>query len=285
MPVIDPPHLHAHPLARLSIEPAKPWPSVNFRELWAAREILYYLTLRDIKVRYKQSALGAAWILMQPLLTMVIFSILFGRVAKMPSDGVPYPIFMLTALIPWTVFATSVSRGPDGLVANRQLLEKVYFPRLVLPLSRIFGAVFDFVISLSLLAIVLAWYRIKPTWHVLYLPLFLVIGLAAATGVVLWLSAMNVRLRDIERALPFLVQVWFYATPVAYPITIVSNKWRTLFGLNPMAGVAEGARWSLLGTHGLSWPIVTVSSALAFLLLVSGTFFFRRLEQTFADIV
>jgi len=275
----------AAPLAKMSIEPPKAWVSINFRELWGAREVLYYLTWRDIKVRYKQSVLGAAWILIQPLLTMVIFSILFGRVAKMPSDGVPYPIFMLSALIPWNLFSASLSRGPESLVANRQLLQKVYIPRLLLPLSRILGASFDFLISLSLLVVMLVWYRVSPSVHLLYLPLFLVIEMAGTTGAVLWLAAINVRKRDVERALPFLVQVWFYATPVSYPITIVSNKWRALFGLNPMCGVAEGARWALLGLKSSPWSLVATSSVVAFVLLVSGALFFRKMEQTFADIV
>ena len=203
------PELLPQPLAKVSIEPPKPWLSVNFRELWEARELLYYLTWRDIKVRYKQSALGAAWILLQPLATMVIFSIFFGRVARMPSDGVAYPIFILTALIPWNLFATSVSRGSDSLVGNRQLLQKVYLPRLALPLSRIFGALFDFLISFFLLVVMLAWYHIRPSGHVLYFPLFLAIAVAAATGTTFWLSAMNVRMRDIQQAVPFLVQIWF----------------------------------------------------------------------------
>jgi homopolymeric O-antigen transport system permease protein len=274
-----------HPLGQVSIEPAKRWVSVNFRELWDAREVLYYLTWRDIKVRYKQSALGVAWVLLQPLLTMVIFSILFGRVAKMPSEGVPYPIFILTALIPWTLFQTSVSRGPFSLVSNRQLVQKVYLPRLSLPLSNVFGAVFDFAISLLLLVPALAWYHVKPSLQILYLPVFLAIALMASTGIVLWLSAANVRVRDIERAVPFLVQVWFYATPVAYPITIVRSKWRLLFGLNPMSGVAEGCRWALLGVKTSPWPLVGVSSAVAIVLLVTGALFFRKMEQTFADVV
>lgn len=275
----------SHPLAKLAIEPPKKWVFVDFRELWESREVLYYLTWRDIKVRYKQSALGAAWILIQPLLTLIIFSILFGRVAKMPSEGVPYPLFMITGLIPWTLFSTSVPRGAESLVVNRQLLQKVYLPRLNLPLSRITGAFFDFLISLSLLAVMLVWYRVTPTLHLLYLPLFVLIALAASTGVVLWLSAINVRMRDVQRAVPFLVQVWFYGSPVAYSITIVKSKWRWLFGLNPMSGVVEGARWALLGTGSSPWLLVAISSAVAILILVTGALFFRKMEQTFADIV
>lgn len=280
-----PPASLDHRLVKVSIEPPKPWLSVNFRELWEAREVLYYLTWRDIKVRYKQSALGAAWILIQPLLTLVIFSIFFGRVARMPSDGAPYPIFMFTALIPWTLFATSVSRGADCLVTNRQLLQKVYLPRLAVPLARIFGALFDFSISLSLLVVMLAWYRVKPSVHLAYLPLFLAIELAAAAGATFWLSAMDVRMRDIERAIPFFVQVWFYATPVAYPSSLVHGRWHKVFGLNPMAGVVEGCRWAMLGTKSSPWSLVAMSSVVAIALLLSGVLFFRKMEQTFADIV
>lgn len=270
---------------KVSIEPPRRWVFVDFRELWEAREVLYYLTWRDVKVRYKQSVLGAAWILLQPALTVVIFSLLFGRIARLPSDGVPYPVFVLTALIPWNLFATSVTRGPDCLVGNRQLLEKVYLPRLALPLSRIFGAVFDFLISLSLLVVMLAWYHIKPSIHIVYLPLFFIIAVAASTGVVFWLSAMNVRMRDIERAVPFLVQVWFYASPVVYSSTLVSNKWRVILGLNPMAGVVEGCRWALLGIKDSPWSLVATSAGVAVVLLVTGALFFRKMEQTFADIV
>ncbi len=271
-------------LSKVTIEPPKAWIGVNFRELWDAREVLYYLIWRDIKVRYKQTALGAAWIIVQPLATMVIFSIFFGRVAKMPSDGVAYPIFILTALIPWNLFATGVSRGSDSLLANSPLLKKVYLPRLALPLSRILGGLIDFVLSLVLLAVMLVFYRIRPSVHAFYLPLFLALALAAATGAALWLSAINVRMRDIQQGVPFLVQLWFFATPVAYPVSLIHGKWRILSGVNPMVGVVEGFRWALLGTTPAPALMIVLSCAVAVVLLVSGTLFFRRMEQTFADI-
>jgi lipopolysaccharide transport system permease protein len=215
---------------------------------------------------------------------MIVFSIVFGRVARMPSDGIAYPIFMLAALIPWNLFANVLTRGSDSLVANSALLRKVYLPRLAVPLARVFGALFDFMISLVFLIVMLLWYHIKPTAHLLYLPLFLAICVAAATGTVLWLSSLNVRIRDIQQAVPFLAQLWFFSTPVAYPGTLVPRKWHLIFGLNPMAGVVEGFRWALLGTTS-PWPWVAVASVVSTVLLVSGALFFRKMEQTFADIV
>jgi homopolymeric O-antigen transport system permease protein len=274
-----------HTLAKVSIDPPKRWVSIDFRELWEAREVLYYLTWRDIKVRYKQTALGAAWILLQPLATMVIYSILFGRVAKMPSEGVPYPIFILTALIPWNLFAAGLTRGADSLTSNSPLLKKVYLPRLVLPLSRILSGLIDFFLSFLLLVVMVAWYHIRPSAHALYLPFFLALAVAASTGATLWLSALNVRMRDIQQAVPFLVQLWFFASPVAYSSSLVKGRWHVIYGLNPMAGVVEGFRWALLGTRSLSASLVAISLAGSILLLVSGALFFRKMEQTFADIV
>lgn len=271
-------------VGRVSIEPPRKWVRVNFREIWETREALYYLIWRDIKVRYKQTALGATWIIVQPLATMVIFSIFFGRVARMPSDGVPYPIFILTALVPWNLFASGISRGSDSLTANSALLKKVYLPRLTFPISRILGGLIDFVLSFALLLIMLAFYHIRLSIHALYLPVFLVLTLAAATGPALWLSAMNVRLRDIQQGVPFLVQLWFFATPVAYPSSMIKGRWQVLSGINPMAGVVEGIRWALLGTRSAHESMIFLSSAVAVILLVSGAFFFRRMEQTFADI-
>jgi homopolymeric O-antigen transport system permease protein len=274
-----------HKLAKVSIEPPKRWVSINFRELWEAREVLYYLTWRDIKVRYKQTALGAAWIILQPVATMVVLSFVFGRVAKMPSEGVPYPIFILTALIPWNLFATGVTRGTDSLVTNSPLLKKVYLPRLVLPLSRILSGVIDFFLSFLVLVVVLAWYHIRPSSHALYLPWFLVVTVAAASGIAFWLSALNVRRRDIQQALPFLVQLWFFVSPIAYSSNLVKGRWQVIYGLNPMAGVVEGFRWALLGTRSFPTSLVVMSSTISILLLVSGALFFRKMEQTFADIV
>ena len=274
-----------HTFAKVSIEPPKRWLSINFGELWEAREVLYYLTLRDLKVRYKQTALGAAWILIQPLAAVVVYSLLFGRVAKLPSEGLPYPIFILTALIPWNLFATGVSRGAESLVASSPLLKKVYLPRLVVPLARIFGGLIDFSLAFLLLIIMIAWYHIRPSVHVLYLPFFLAVAVMAATGTAFWLSALNVRMRDVQQAVPFLVQIWFFVSPVAYSSSLVNGRWRLIYGLNPMAGVVEGFRWTLLGTRSLPASMVGMSTAAAILLLVTGAFFFRKMEQTFADIV
>ena len=274
-----------HTFTEVTIEPPKRWVSINFRELWEAREVIYYLTLRDLKVRYKQTALGAAWILVQPLAAVVVYSLLFGRVAKLPSEGLPYPIFILTALIPWNLFATGVTRGADSLVASSPLLKKVYLPRLVLPLARILGGLIDFFLSFFLLIIMIAWYHVRPSGHVLYLPFFLALAVMAATGTAFWLSALNVRMRDVQQAVPFLVQLWFFVSPVAYSSSIVNSKWRLIYGLNPMAGVAEGFRWALLGTRSLPASMVAMSFATSILLLVTGAFFFRKMEQTFADIV
>ncbi len=280
--VLDSP---VHTFEKVVIEPPKRWVSVNVGELWEAREVLYYLTLRDLKVRYKQTALGAAWILIQPLLAVVVYSLLFGRVAKLPSEGLPYPVFILTALIPWNLFATGVGRGAESLVASSPLLKKVYLPRLAIPLARILGGLIDFFLSFSLLIIMVFWYHVHLTWHVLYLPFFLALALMAASGTAFWLSTLNVRMRDVQQAVPFLVQIWFFATPIAYSSSLVNHKWRLLYGLNPMAGVAEGFRWSLLGTKSLPMSLVTTSLVMSILLLVTGALFFRKMEQTFADIV
>lgn len=274
-----------HTLLKVLIEPPKRWVSINFRELWEAREVLYYLTWRDIKVRYKQTALGAAWIVVQPLATMAVLSFVFGRVARMPSEGIPYPIFILTALIPWNLFATGLSRGSDSLVTNSPLLKRVYLPRLILPLSRILSGLIDFFLSFLVLVVMLAWYHIRPSVHALYLPLFLALAAAAATGMALWLSALNVRMRDVQQAVPFVVQLWFFVSPVAYSSSLVKGRWHAIYGLNPMAGVVEGFRWALLGTRSLPASLVAMSSIASVLLLVSGAFFFRKMEQTFADIV
>jgi lipopolysaccharide transport system permease protein len=274
---------HGYP--RTSIEPPRAWSGVDFRELWDAREMLYFLIWRDLKVRYKQTALGASWIVVQPLATMLIFSIFFGRVAKMPSDGLPYPIFFLTALVPWNLFSGGLGRGADSLVNNSQLLKKVYLPRISLPLSRILGGFVDFGLSLVLLGVLLAFYRVGLSFRILVLPLFLLLTMATTLGAAFWLSALNVRMRDIQQAVPFITQLWFYASPVAYPSSLIHGKWHRLYGLNPMATVVEGFRWALLGTHADLRSMIIPSCVTAMFLLVSGALFFRKMEQTFADIV
>jgi lipopolysaccharide transport system permease protein len=267
------------------IRPSRNWVALNLRDLWAYRELLYFLTWRDIKVRYKQTVLGAAWAILQPFLTMVVFSVFFGRLAKVPSEGVPYPIFTYCALLPWNYFAGALDRAGNSLVGSANLITKVYFPRLVVPMSAVLAGLLDFAIAFVVLIGMMLFYGIVPTAAVLALPAFILLAMVTALGVGLWLSAMNVQYRDVRYAIPFLVQFWLFASPVAYPSTLVPERWRTLYGLNPMAGVVEGFRWALLGSGRAPGPMLTVSAGVAVVLLVSGTFYFRRMERTFADIV
>jgi lipopolysaccharide transport system permease protein len=267
------------------IRPSKGWIALNLRDLWLYRELLYFLTWRDIKVRYKQTVLGAAWAILQPFLTMVVFSVFFGRLAKVPSEGVPYPIFTYCALLPWNYFAGALDRAGNSLVGSANLITKVYFPRLVVPMSAVLAGLLDFAIAFVVLIGMMLFYSIVPTAAVLALPAFILLAMVTALGVGLWLSAMNVQYRDVRYAIPFLVQFWLFASPVAYSSTLVPERWRTLYGLNPMAGVVEGFRWALLGSGRAPGPMLTVSAGVAVVLLVSGTFYFRRMERTFADIV
>jgi lipopolysaccharide transport system permease protein len=255
------------------------------RELWSYRELLYFLIWRDIKVRYKQTVLGAAWAIIQPLFTMVIFSLFFGRLAKIPSDSVPYPIFAYAALVPWTFFANGLSYSSTSLVTGSNLLKKIYFPRLALPISTVLSGVVDFVLAFAVLLLMMLYYGIVPTANVLWLPFFLFLALITSLGVSLWFSAMHVQFRDVQYAIPFLVQAWLFATPIAYPSSLLPEPWRTIYGINPMVGVVEGFRWALLGTETAPGPVVLVSFLVAMTLLVGGAFYFRRLEKTFADVV
>ncbi len=268
----------------LRIKPAHGWVSLKFRELWEYRELLYFLTWRDIKVRYKQTALGAAWAILQPLLTTVIFSVFFGRLAKMPSDGIPYPLFTFSAMVPWTLFANSLSQSSNSLVDSAQLIKKVYFPRLAIPIAIVMAAMVDFLIAFCILMIMIVYYGVTPTANTIWVPFFALLALATALGIGLWLSALNVKYRDVRYTVPFLVQAWLFATPIAYPSSLLSEPWRTLYGLNPMVGVVEGFRWALLGTNTSPGPMVAVSALMALSLLFSGAFYFRRMEKTFADI-
>lgn len=247
--------------------------------------MLYFLTWRDIKVRYKQTALGATWAIIQPVFTMVVFSLFFGKLAKMPSDGIPYPIFSYAALVPWTFFANGLSQSSNSLVGSSNLIKKVYFPRLAVPISTVLSEVVDFFLAFLVLLGMMFYLRITPTANVLYLPLFLLLALATSLGVGLWLSAMNVQYRDVRYVVPFITQFWMFATPIAYPSTLLPETWRTLYGINPMAGVVEGFRWALLGSKTAPGPIVALSSLAAVVLLISGAFYFRRMEKTFADVV
>jgi lipopolysaccharide transport system permease protein len=268
------------------IRPSRGWVSLNLRELWDYRELLYFLIWRDIKVRYKQTALGAAWAILQPLLTMVVFSVFFGRLAGVPSDDIPYPVFTFAALLPWQLFERALVDSGNSLVANRQLLTKVHFPRLMIPLASLLSGLVDFAISLVVLIGLMVYFRVQPSLAVLTLPLFTLLALATAMAVALWLSALNVQYRDVRYAIPFLTKLWLFATPIAYSTTLVPEGFRALYGLNPMTGVVEGFRWALLGSQ--AWgtrTTVIVSSLVVGVLLLLGLAYFSRMERTFADVV
>jgi lipopolysaccharide transport system permease protein len=267
------------------IRPSRGWVSFQLRDLWEYRELLYFLIWRDLKVRYKQTVLGAAWAIIQPFFTMVVFSVVFGRLAKIPSEGVPYPIFTYCALLPWNYFAGAIDRSGKSLVSSAGLITKVYFPRLVIPLAAATAGTVDFAIAFVILIAMMFFYGITPTVAVLTLPALLLLALAMALGVGLWLSALNVQYRDVGYVIPFLVQVWLYASPVAYPSSLVPERWRVLYGLNPMAGVVEGFRWALLGTGQAPGSMLAVSALVVIAVFISGLYYFRRMEDTFADVV
>lgn len=269
----------------VTLKPAKGWMGIDLKELWHYRELIYFLTWRDIKVRYKQAVLGIAWSVLQPVLTTAIMTVVFGILLKVESDGLPYPVFALSALLPWHLFQLSLQKSSISLVGNANLLTKVYFPRVIIPLSSVLAALVDFAISLVLLFISMAIYRIPLTWNVLWVIPLTLLSVLAALAVGLWLSALNVQYRDVQQMVPFLIQIWMYATPIVYPITTIpEGTFRYIYSLNPMVGVVQGFRWSLFGG---SPPDVTllISSLAVLLLLVSGLFFFRRMEKTFADVV
>ncbi len=272
-------------LPTLRIEPSKGWVPLKLNELWEYRELLYFLVWRDIKVRYKQTALGAAWAIIQPFLTMVVFSIFFGSLGKMPSDGIPYPIFAFAALVPWGFFANGLSQSSNSLVGSSHLITKVYFPRLIVPLGAVFSGIVDFLVAFAVLLAMMLYYGLLPSLNILWLPLFVLLALVTSLGVGLWLSALNVEYRDVRYVVPFITQFWLFATPIAYPSSLLHEPWRTIYGLNPMVGVVEGFRWALLRTNSAPGPIIAVSSGAAILILVTGAFYFRRMEKTFADIV
>ena len=272
-------------ISTIQIEPSKGWVFLKLHDLWEYRELLYFLAWRDIKVRYKQTVLGAAWAIIQPFSTMVVFSIFFGRLAKMPSDGIPYPIFAYCALLPWSYFAGALDRAGNSLVGSANLITKVYLPRLILPLSATMAGLLDFAIAFVVLIAMMIFYGITPTSAVWTLPFFLLLALATSLGVGLWLSALNVQYRDVRYTIPFLTQFWLFASPVAYPSSLVPEQWRVLYGLNPMAGVIEGFRWALLGKGSGPGPMLAVSVLVTAVLLVSGAYYFRRMEKTFADVV
>jgi lipopolysaccharide transport system permease protein len=253
--------------------------------IWQRRELLYFLVWRDVKVRYKQTAIGAAWAVLSPLLTVLIFAAVFGRLAKIPSDGLPYIVFAFAGFLPWTYFAQAFSRASTSLVGNAHLITKVYFPRLMIPLSAVTTPGVDFALSLASLLGLMLWYRITPTWALLALPAFLVLAAVIALGVGLWLAPLNVRYRDVSHTVPFLVQVWMYSSPVVYPLTLVPEPWRPVYSLNPMVGVIEGFRWSLLGTTAPDRLAIALSAIVGLAVLVGGLVFFRRMERAFADVI
>ena len=277
----------------LYLRPSRGWADLNLLELWRYRELVYFLIWRDIKVRYKQTALGASWAIIQPFFTMVVFTIFFGRLAKVPSDGVPYPIFSYSALLPWGLFAKALNDAGRSLIANRAMITKIYFPRLAIPFSSVLSGLVDFAIAFLVLIVMMLYYSIGPSGNyqfaltpaILTLPLLIILALGTALGVGLWLSALNVTYRDINYILPFLTQFWLFVTPIAYPSSIVPENLRLLYALNPMAGVVEGFRWALLGTETAPGLMVAVSSLISSIVLISGLYYFRRMERTFADMV
>lgn len=267
------------------IEPSKGWVSLKLKELWEYRELLYFLIWRDVKVRYKQTVLGGAWAIIQPFFTMLVFSLFFGKLARVPSDGIPYPIFSFTALVPWAFFANGLNQATNSLVGGSNLIKKVYFPRLAMPIASVLGCIVDFVLAFIMLIAMMIYYGMTPTLNVIWLPFILLLAFVTSLGVSLWLSALFVQFRDVRHIIPFLTQIWLFATPIAYPSSLLHEPWRTVYGINPMAGVVEGFRWALLGTQTAPGPMIILSGLVAVGLLVSGAFYFRRMEKTFADVV
>jgi lipopolysaccharide transport system permease protein len=267
------------------IRPTRRWVPLSMHELWHYRELFTMLVWRDIKVRYAQTAVGIAWVLVQPVVTMAVFTMVFGRFAGMPSDGVPYPLFVYCALLPWQLFAHALIQSSNSVVANERLITKIYFPRLVIPFASVASGLVDFGVASTILVAMLLYYGIVPSAAVLTLPLFVLLAVMTALGVGLWLSALNVRYRDVRHTMPFLTQLWLFVTPVAYPSSLVPEAWRPLYGLNPMAGVTEGFRWALLGRTEPPFALLAVSTVAVVLFLVGGLYFFKSVENRFADVV
>jgi lipopolysaccharide transport system permease protein len=267
------------------IRPSSGWSALNLREIWAHRELLYFLIWSDLKLRYKQTSLGAVWAVLQPFLTMIVYSIFLGRLARVPSDGIPYPVFVYTALVPWTFFANALTTSSMSLIRHERVITKVYFPRLIIPLAAVAAGLVDLGIAFVLLVGIVIYYGIMPGMAILLLPVFVVVATVTALAVSLWLSALNVQYRDVRYTIPFLTQVWMFVTPVIYSSNLVPERWHAIYALNPMAGVVEGFRWSLLGQENPSFLILAISSMMTILILVGGLYYFRRLERTFADVV
>jgi lipopolysaccharide transport system permease protein len=268
-----------------TIRPPTGWAPLDLREFIGAHELLYFLVLRNLKLRYKQTILGAAWAVLQPLLTMAVFTVVFGRLARLGSDGLPYPIFALAALVPWTYFANALTQAGNSLIDQQQLLTKVYFPRLLLPLAAVIAGLVDLAISLALLLAALAVYGMIPSWRLIAVPAFTLLAMAAALAPGIWLAALNVRYRDVRHVIPFLVQIWLFATPVAYSSGLVPERWRALYALNPMVAVVDGFRWMVAPAAALPGASLALGSGAVAVLLVGGLYVFRRMERTFADVV
>ena len=275
----------SHSLPTFFINPDAGWPALELRELWEYRELLFFFTWRDIKVRYKQTALGAAWAIIQPFFLMVVFSLFLGRLAHVPSDGVPYPVFVYAGLLPWQLFSQSLIESSNSLITNERLISRVYFPRLCLPISAVMAGVVDFMIAFAMLILMMVFYGVRPTAAIVALPAFVLLAACTALAVGLWLSAFNARYRDVRYTINFVIQFWLFATPVAYPSSLIPLRWRAFYGLNPMAGVVEGFRWSLLGRNESPGPILAVSMLMVLLLFISGLYYFRRMEAEVADFI
>lgn len=269
----------------LTVEATSGWSAINLRELWQYRDLLFFLAWRDITVRYKQTVLGAVWVILQPLLTMFIFTFIFGRLANVPSEGVPYPVFFFSAFLPWQYFASTLTSAANSLVNNTNLISKVYFPRLLIPLSGLFPTLVDLAISFVVLLGLLFFYGIHLTWNALWLPGFLLLLIMTVLGVGLWLSALNIHYRDIRYIVPFMTQFGMFVSPVVYPSSVVPARWQSIYAMNPMVGVIEGFRWALLGKEVLPGRIILISAAVSTALLIGGIFYFRRAERNFADII
>jgi lipopolysaccharide transport system permease protein len=267
------------------IEPIKGWVPVNLKEIWNYRELLYFLTKRDIKVRYKQTVLGGLWAIIQPVFTMVVFTIFFGRLAKLPSDNIPYPIFVYVGLLPWTYFSNAVSASGNSLVGSANLITKIYFPRLIIPTSASLAGLLDFFIAMLILGIMMIYYHFIPGVGILLFPLLVGLTFLCAVGTGLWLSALNVQYRDIRYAIPFLIQIWMFVSPVIYPVSMINDKYQWIMALNPMGGVINAYRASILGHLPIDWGLLGISTAIIIMIFLSGLYYFRRMERIFADVV
>lgn len=270
---------------QIDIKPPSKWQAIDLREIWQYRELLYFLAWRDVRVRYKQTVIGAAWAILQPFMTMVVFSVIFGILMEIPTNGVPYPVFSYVALLPWTFFASALTRSGNSLIYDANLISKVYFPRLIIPIAAVISMLIDFVIAFVILIAMMLFYRIVPSVLIFSLPVFALLAFITALGLGLWLSALNVKYRDIAYVIPFLVQFWLFITPVLYPITIIPKNWQFIYSLNPMVGVIEGFRWALLGQQNIPFILLLLSSLVVLAVFISGLFYFRRMEYEFADVV